>query len=68
MLMKLGVIVYSQINIQEESCIRIDSFLSDGIIVEPRVFLLNTSLNAMYFNLKEFDSIISITAVVPQEI
>jgi len=57
--------VYSQINIQEESCIQIDSFLSDGIVVEPRVFLLNTSLNAMYFNLKEFDLIISITAVVP---
>lgn len=44
-----------QINLQEESCIRIASFLADGVVVERGVVLPDTSLNAMYFSLKEFD-------------
>jgi hypothetical protein len=53
--------------IQEESCIRIASFLSDGIVVEPRVVLPNTSLNAMYFSLKEFDLIVPVTMAMVEE-
>jgi hypothetical protein len=53
--------------IQEESCIRIASFLSDGIVVEPRVVLPNTSLNVMYFSLKEFDLIVPVTMAVVDE-
>ncbi|CAM6117474.1 unnamed protein product [Calypogeia fissa] len=43
------------INLQEEACIRIASFLADGVVVERGVVLPDTSLNAMYFSLKEFD-------------
>jgi hypothetical protein len=49
-------------------CIRIVSFLSDGTIVELGVVLLNTSLNAMYLNIKEFDFTMFITMAMPQEI
>ncbi len=35
--------VYSHINLQEEFCIWMDSFFNDGIIVEPRVVLPDTS-------------------------
>ncbi len=59
--------VYPQINLQEESCIRIASFLSDGIVVEPGVVLPDTSLNAMYFSLKEFDLTVPVTTAVPEE-
>jgi hypothetical protein len=34
------------------------SFLSDGIVVGLIVVLLNTSLDAMYISLKEFDLIV----------
>jgi hypothetical protein len=59
--------VSSQINVEEESFIRIASFLSDGIVVVPRVVLPNTSLNAMYFSLKEFDLVVPVTTAVVEE-
>jgi hypothetical protein len=43
------------------------SFLSDGIVVVPRVVLPNTSLNAMYFSLKEFDLVVPVTTAVVEE-
>jgi hypothetical protein len=46
---------------------RIDSFIIDGIVVELGV-VLDTTPNAMYFNLKEFDFVVSITIAMPQEI
>lgn len=51
-----------QINLQEQSCVRIASFIADGIAVEPGVVLPDTSLNAFYFNLKEFDATVPLRA------
>ncbi|KAL2636205.1 hypothetical protein R1flu_007684 [Riccia fluitans] len=44
-----------KINLQEESCVRIASFLADGVTVKKGVVTPETALSAMYFNLKEFD-------------
>ncbi|CAN0899899.1 hypothetical protein LINGRAHAP2_LOCUS20536 [Linum grandiflorum] len=43
------------IYLQEESCLRISSFLADGIVVKPGDVLPEISVNSMNFSLKELD-------------
>ncbi|CAK9150289.1 unnamed protein product [Ilex paraguariensis] len=43
------------IYLQEESCLRISSFLSDGIVVNPGDILPDFSVNSLVFNLKGLD-------------
>ncbi|XP_031265456.1 uncharacterized protein LOC116123856 isoform X4 [Pistacia vera] len=43
------------IHLQEESCLRISSFLADGIVVNPGAVLLDSSVNSLVFLLKELD-------------
>lgn len=40
------------IHLQEESCLRISSFLADGIVVNPGSVLPDFSINSLEFNLK----------------
>ncbi|KAG0586203.1 hypothetical protein KC19_2G072000 [Ceratodon purpureus] len=56
-----------KINLQEETCLRIASFLSDGINVEPGLVLPEKSLNAMHFSLKEFDLTVPLNAALLDE-
>ncbi|KAH9323271.1 hypothetical protein KI387_017910, partial [Taxus chinensis] len=51
-----------RINLQEESFLRIASFLADGIMVNPGDILPDTSVNSFYFSLKEFDLTIPVDA------
>lgn len=46
------------IHLQEESCLRICSFLADGIVVNPGVVLSDFSINSLKFNLKGLDIIV----------
>ncbi|MQL98117.1 hypothetical protein Taro_030820 [Colocasia esculenta] len=43
------------INLQEESCLKICSFLADGIVVNPGAVLPDFSVSSIVFSLKEFD-------------
>ncbi|KAF8414078.1 hypothetical protein HHK36_002077 [Tetracentron sinense] len=43
------------IHLQEESCLRISSFLADGIVVNPGAVLPDFSVNSLAFALKELD-------------
>ncbi|OAY74949.1 UHRF1-binding protein 1 [Ananas comosus] len=43
------------ITLQEESCLRISSFLADGVVVNPGSVLPDFSVNSRVFTLKEFD-------------
>ncbi|KAJ7948490.1 UHRF1-binding protein 1-like [Quillaja saponaria] len=43
------------IHLQEDSCLRITSFLADGIVVNPGDVLPDFSVNSFAFNLKELD-------------
>ncbi|KAE8703192.1 hypothetical protein F3Y22_tig00110472pilonHSYRG00006 [Hibiscus syriacus] len=43
------------IHLQEESCLRISSFLADGIVVNPGSILPDSSVNSLLFTLKELD-------------
>ncbi|KAL2496190.1 hypothetical protein Fot_39947 [Forsythia ovata] len=43
------------IHLQEESCLRISSFLADGIVVNPGSVLPDFSINSFSFNLKGLD-------------
>ncbi|XP_048235753.1 uncharacterized protein LOC8280713 isoform X2 [Ricinus communis] len=43
------------IHLQEESCLRISSFLADGIVVNPGDVLPDFSVNSLMFILKELD-------------
>ncbi|OMP04511.1 UHRF1-binding protein 1-like protein [Corchorus olitorius] len=43
------------IHLQEESCLRISSFLADGIVVNPGAILPDSSVNSLVFTLKELD-------------
>ncbi|KAG4161538.1 hypothetical protein ERO13_D01G060900v2 [Gossypium hirsutum] len=43
------------IHLQEESCLRISSFLADGIVVNPGSILPDSSVNSLVFTLKELD-------------
>lgn len=44
------------IYLQEESCLRIASFLADGIVVNPGAVLPEFSINTLTFNLKGLDA------------
>ncbi|XP_061983848.1 uncharacterized protein LOC133703383 isoform X2 [Populus nigra] len=46
------------IHLQEESCLRITSFLADGIAVNPGDILPDFSVNSVVFVLKELDVIV----------
>ncbi|KAM7260558.1 hypothetical protein ACFE04_011231 [Oxalis oulophora] len=46
------------LHLQEESCLRICSFLADGIVVSPGTVLPDYSVNSLAFNLKELDLIV----------
>lgn len=46
---------YAQICLQEESCLRISSFIADGIVVNPGDVLPDFSINSIVFFLKELD-------------
>lgn len=52
----------SQIHLQEESCLRISSFLADGIVVNPGSVLPDFSINSLEFSLK------GLVVTVPLEI
>ncbi|KAF4394591.1 hypothetical protein F8388_020416 [Cannabis sativa] len=43
------------IHLQEESCLRISSFLADGVVVNPGSVLPDFSINSFIFNLMELD-------------
>ncbi|KAJ4726148.1 UHRF1-binding protein 1-like [Melia azedarach] len=43
------------IHLQEESCLRISSFLADGILVNPGAVLPDSSVNSLAFFLEELD-------------
>ncbi|XVF04000.1 hypothetical protein REPUB_Repub05bG0042600 [Reevesia pubescens] len=43
------------IHLQEESCLRISSFLADGIVVNPGSILPDSSVNSVVLTLKELD-------------
>lgn len=43
------------IHLQEESCLRISSFLADGIVVNPGAVLPDFSVDSLVFTLKELD-------------
>ncbi|EOY12594.1 Uncharacterized protein TCM_031110 isoform 1 [Theobroma cacao] len=43
------------IHLQEESCLRISSFLADGIVVNPGAILPDSSVNSLVFTIKELD-------------
>eukprot|EP00258_Populus_trichocarpa_P028792 XP_024444811.1 uncharacterized protein LOC18095895 isoform X1 [Populus trichocarpa] len=46
------------IHLQEESCLRISSFLADGIVINPGDVLPDFSVNSLVFVLKELDVIV----------
>ncbi|KAJ6805270.1 uncharacterized protein M6B38_250000 [Iris pallida] len=48
--------------LQEESCLRISSFLADGIAVNPGDVLPDYSVNSFQFTLKEFDLTVPLNA------
>eukprot|EP00262_Sarcandra_glabra_P020397 TRINITY_DN8098_c0_g3_i1.p1 TRINITY_DN8098_c0_g3~~TRINITY_DN8098_c0_g3_i1.p1 ORF type:complete len:374 (+),score=58.55 TRINITY_DN8098_c0_g3_i1:55-1176(+) len=50
------------INLQEESCLRIASFLADGIVVNNGAVLPDFSVNSLVFTLKEFDLTVPLDA------
>ncbi|GLT72538.1 hypothetical protein SLA2020_444640 [Shorea laevis] len=43
------------IHLQEQSCLRISSFLADGIVVNPGAVLPDSSVNSLVFTLKDLD-------------
>lgn len=45
----------SQIHLQEDSCLRITSFLADGVVVNPGAILPDSSVHSLVFSLKELD-------------
>ncbi|KAJ4976805.1 hypothetical protein NE237_001911 [Protea cynaroides] len=50
------------INLQELSCLRIASFLADGIVVIPGTVLPDSSVNSLVFTLKELDITVPLDA------
>ncbi|KAJ4981286.1 hypothetical protein NE237_032123 [Protea cynaroides] len=50
------------INLHEESCLRIASFLADGIVVNPGTVLPDFSVNSLEFTLKELDLTVPLDA------
>lgn len=53
---------FVQINLQEESCLRIASFLADGVVVNPGAVLPDFSISSLIFTLKEFDLTVPLDA------
>ena len=47
-----------QVELHEESCLRLASFLADGIVVERGVVTPTTSVESVYFTLKQLDLMI----------
>lgn len=45
---------FPQVYLQEESYLRIFSFLADGIVVDPAAILPDSSVNSLEFSLREF--------------
>lgn len=43
------------VTLQEQSCLRIASFLADGVVPNHSVILADSSINSLSFSLKEFD-------------
>ncbi|KAL2943873.1 ATP synthase subunit beta [Bienertia sinuspersici] len=50
------------IHLQEESCLRICSFLADGIVVNPGSVLSDLSINSLMFTLKELELTVPLDA------
>ncbi|OVA11167.1 UHRF1-binding protein 1-like [Macleaya cordata] len=50
------------INLQEESCLRIASFLADGIVVNPGTVLPDFSVNSLEISLREIDLTVPLDA------
>ncbi|KAI3466210.1 hypothetical protein Pfo_022873 [Paulownia fortunei] len=55
------------IHLQEESCLRISSFLADGIVVNPGAVLPDFSINSLVFNLKGLDVTIPLEIGKPEQ-
>ncbi|KAL7103507.1 hypothetical protein ACP275_08G183600 [Erythranthe tilingii] len=56
------------IHLQEESCLRISSFLADGLVVNPGTVLLpDFSINSLVFNLKGLDATIPVEIGEPDQ-
>ncbi|XP_011620325.1 uncharacterized protein LOC18425873 [Amborella trichopoda] len=53
------------INLQEKSCLRISSFLADGIVVNSGAVLPDFSVNSMVFTLKEFNLTVPLDSGLP---
>lgn len=60
--------VLFQIILQEESCLRISSFLADGVVVNPGTVLPDFSISSLQFTLKEFDLIIPLELKNPVDL
>ncbi|GAA0141357.1 hypothetical protein LIER_02516 [Lithospermum erythrorhizon] len=56
------------IHIQEESCLRIASFLADGIVVNPRAVSPEFTINSLTFNLKGLDATVPMELGSPENI
>ncbi|KAL6538410.1 hypothetical protein OROGR_012398 [Orobanche gracilis] len=55
------------IHLQEESCLRISSFLADGIVVNPGAVLPDYSIDSLVLNLKSFDVTIPLERERPEQ-
>ncbi|KAK6154398.1 hypothetical protein DH2020_008646 [Rehmannia glutinosa] len=55
------------IHLQEESCLRISSFLADGIVVNPGSVLPEQSINSLLFNLNGLDVTIPLEMEKPEQ-
>ncbi|XP_024976311.1 uncharacterized protein LOC112514213 [Cynara cardunculus var. scolymus] len=53
------------IHLQEESCIRISSFLADGVMVNPGDILPDFSINSLQFSMKKLDITVTLEAGKP---
>lgn len=49
-----------KVELHEESCLRLASFLVDGVVVEHGVVTPTTSVDSMYFTLKQLDLVIPV--------
>ncbi|KAL6543199.1 hypothetical protein OROHE_010719 [Orobanche hederae] len=55
------------IHLQEESCLRISSFLADGIVVNPGAVLPDYSIDSLVLNLKSLDVTIPLERERPEQ-
>ncbi|KAJ9568087.1 hypothetical protein OSB04_004053 [Centaurea solstitialis] len=54
------------IHLQEESCIRLSSFLADGIVVDPGDILPDFSINSLEFTMKKLEFTVPLEARKPK--